>query len=115
MSIDRSQQRLTDMLWAGKKVKQFTTDMTRAEFDDDERTQYAVIALLEIVGEAAHHIDRTVRERYPQVPWRSLIGMRNHLIHGYNAVDLDIVWTAITQEIPQLIALLSTIVPSDCP
>jgi uncharacterized protein with HEPN domain len=66
----------------------------------DERTQYAVIALLEIVGEAAGKVSAPVRATYPDVAWRSLVGMRNHLIHGYNAVDLGVVWTAVTREVP---------------
>ena len=74
---------------------------------EDDRTQYAVIALLEIVGEAAGKVSVTERQASPTIPWRALIGMRNHLIHGYNTVDLDVVWTAITQELPPLIAALT--------
>jgi uncharacterized protein with HEPN domain len=97
---------MADMLGALRKVHVFTHGLDAEQFAADERTQYAVIALLEIVGEAAGKVSAPVRATYTDVAWRSLVGMRNHLIHGYNEVDLGVVWTAVTREVPSLTAAL---------
>ena len=52
----------------------------------------SIVRLLEIIGEAANRIDDNIRLRYNEVSWRQIISMRNRLIHGYDSVDLDVVW-----------------------
>jgi len=61
---------------------------------------------MELVGEAAAQYPRELQAQYPQIPWPKLISMRNKLIHAYDFVDYDIVWGAITKNIPQLLAEL---------
>jgi uncharacterized protein with HEPN domain len=60
--------------------------------------------LLEILGEAARVVSDTTRDRYPTIPWRQIAGTRDRLIHGYEAVDIDIVWAIVTTDLPALIA-----------
>ncbi len=62
----------------------------------------AVVRNLEIIGEAARQIPSEVRERYPEVPWRRVIGLRNVVVHEYFAVDVEIVWTVVRQSLPEL-------------
>jgi len=69
----------------------------------------ALTRLLEVIGEAANLVSEKAREEYPQIPWRQMISLRNWLIHGYNAVDLDILWDIIEQDLPSLIKTLTTI------
>jgi len=57
---------------------------------------------LEIIGEAASKVGPGFRQVHPEVPWRALIGLRNHLIHGYDVVDLDIVWRTTEEDLPRL-------------
>ncbi|MBI2496093.1 MAG: DUF86 domain-containing protein, partial [Candidatus Omnitrophica bacterium] len=57
---------------------------------------------LEVLGEASKNIPQTVRDRYPQVPWREVAGIRDKLIHEYFGVNLDVVWRAVQQDLPQL-------------
>ena len=66
----------------------------------------AVIRNLEIIGEAATHIPDDVQSQYPMVPWRSIKGMRNLLIHEYWSSDLLIIWKTIQESIPQLLEAL---------
>ena len=68
---------------------------------------------VEIVGEAAARISDDVRRRYPQVPWRDIVGMRHHLIHAYYDVNLDIVWQTVTEDLPPLINSLEDILASE--
>ena len=64
--------------------------------------QDSVIRNLEIIGEAARNLPADLRKSYPKVPWRSMMGMRNVLIHEYFGVDLDIVWKVVVQRLPIL-------------
>ena len=72
-----------------------------------ERTlELSLTRLVEIVGEAAARVTRAAQERYPEIPWAEIIGLRNRLVHGYDAVDLDILWDIIEIDLPPLIAAL---------
>lgn len=75
---------------------------TRESFDTDERTQAWMVSRLQIIGEASRHLSQEFTDRHFEVPWRLVIGMRHHLVHGYFDVDPDIVWAAITERIPEL-------------
>lgn len=75
----------------------------------DRVLSLAIVRLLEIVGEAANRIPRDTQAKYPQIPWPQMISLRNRLVHGYDAVDLDIVWVTVTQDMPPLIDALNAI------
>jgi uncharacterized protein with HEPN domain len=62
------------------------------------------VRLLEILGEAARAVSDRTRDRYPTIAWRQITGTRDRLIHGYQAVDLDIVWAIVKTDLPALIA-----------
>ena len=91
---------LTDIVAAIDAAQAFVVGINDAQFRADQRTVYAVTHALEIVGEAAKRIPETVRGRYPAVPWRLMAGMRDRLIHGYNTVDLDVLWKTVTEDLP---------------
>jgi len=66
--------------------------------------------LMEVVGEAAARVPDDFRDRHPEVPWRDVTDLRNRLIHGYDVVDFDILWTIIQEDLPPLIEQLQAIV-----
>jgi uncharacterized protein with HEPN domain len=82
----------------------------RADLDDDRALGLATLRCLEIVGEAASHIPDPIRHQHPQIPWPQIIGTRNRLVHGYDLVDYDIIWSTVTDDLPPLIAELEKIV-----
>ena len=72
--------------------------------------QDSVIRRLEIADEAAARVSVQFRDRHPAIPWARMIGMRNRVAHGYDAVDLDIVWTTARERIPELLALIEPLI-----
>lgn len=72
------------------------------EFCQDERTLFAVVRALEVIGEASKHIPRAVRLQYSDIPWRGMTGMRDKVIHDYFGVDAEVVWRTVHEDLPPL-------------
>lgn len=105
MSDVRLADYLENMRQAVADALGFVEGMSREGFQNDRRTQQAVIMSLVIPGEAASKLmDRHASfcEAQPQVPWRSMRGMRNRIAHGYFDIDLDVVWDTVSQALPEL-------------
>ena len=66
------------------------------QFEADFRIHFAVVRALEIMGEATKRLPAALRDGYPNIPWREMAGMRDRIIHGYDTVDLRIVWDTST-------------------
>ena len=110
---DRDAAYIWDILKAARLIREFVSDIDRAHFDQDRKTHFAVIAQLQIIGEATKRLSDKFRNTQPQVPWKSMAGMRDVLIHLYDQVDLAEVWKAATESVPTLIDQLSPLLPSD--
>lgn len=93
---------LNDLLAACAKVQAYAGEMTREEFESDDRTRDAVLRNLEVAGEAAKKIPPEIRNLMPGVPRRNIAGFRDYLAHEYFGLDADIVWNVIREEIPRL-------------
>lgn len=63
---------------------------------------FAVVRALEIVGFANKRLSMTLRNQYPNIPWKQMVGMRDRIIHGYDTIDLEIVWDVVKQDIPKI-------------
>ena len=113
MSMPRDVDYVRDMLEAASKIQAFIADFELEQFIADERTNLAVIRLIEMIGEAASHVSAEFRAAHPTVPWRDTINTRNRLIHGYRTVRLDIVWKTVVEDIPALIARLAALLPPE--
>jgi len=105
--------RLHHMLDASREAIEFIQGQTRADLDSNRMLALAEVRLIEIIGEAARHVPAEIRDKYPEVEWKEIIGSRDRMIHGYYRVDHDIVWSILSHDLPILIPLLEKIIASE--
>lgn len=86
---------LQDILDAITEIESFIDGISFDDFQSDRTKVLAVVKLLEIVGEAVKKIPDEQRRLYPEIPWRSISGMRNILIHEYWQIDIEVLWATI--------------------
>ena len=91
-----------DILTSFEETQEFTRGLDFNAFTGDRKTVNAVVRSLEVMGEAAKRIPAKIREKYPEIPWKRMTGMRDKLIHEYSGVDLEIVWAVVKTELPPL-------------
>ncbi len=101
---------LRDMLENANRAMQFIEGMNYETFSKDEKTIYAVIRAVEIIGEATRNIPEEVRAKYPEVPWRDAADMRNKLVHRYFGINLEIIWQTLNEDLPMLAGALEKII-----
>ncbi len=83
------------------RIEEFTRE-GQAAFSNSLMVQDAVIRNFEVIGEVAKRVTEDVKQEHPQIPWRRVAGFRDVLIHGYDRVDVDEVWTVIERDLPML-------------
>jgi uncharacterized protein with HEPN domain len=98
--------RLQHMLDAATEIRQYVQSSTREDLNSDRKLVHSLVRLLEIIGEAATQVSEKVRNDAPEIPWPVLVGMRNRLTHAYFSINLDVVWSTSTEDIPSLISEL---------
>jgi uncharacterized protein with HEPN domain len=94
------------MIDAAEALAAFVQRRNRQDLDSDRMLLFAVVRAVEILGEAASRLSAEAQATIPDVPWTSIVGMRNRLIHGYFDVDTEIVWKTATVEVPALLEAL---------
>ena len=92
---------IEDAIGAMEKAERFALGMSYEDFVRDEKTAFAVIRAIEVIGEAIKHIPIDFRLKYMDIPWRDIAGMRDVLIHDYFGVDLETVWETVKNNIPK--------------
>lgn len=100
---------IKDVLENIERIEIFINGMDYDDFAHDEKTNYAVIRCIEIIGEAVKHIPHPFREKYPEIPWKDMAGMRDKVIHFYFGVNLESVWLTASKDIPEIRPLLENV------
>jgi uncharacterized protein with HEPN domain len=101
--------RIRHLLEAIAECQSFTAGMTIEGFRDDPKTLKAVVWNLMVMGEAARHIPTEIEAAYPEIPWATIRGMRNHMVHGYDVIDVSIVWNVVQDRLAALVPILKRI------
>lgn len=96
-----SQQRLLDILESIERIYKYAAS-GREAFEQEELIQVWILHHLQILGEAASRLEPSFRDRFPELPWSKIIGMRNVLVHQYFGIDTDIVWSIVERDLPRL-------------
>jgi uncharacterized protein with HEPN domain len=97
------------MLDYAREAVEMTAGRQRTNLDQDRMFQLALVRLVEVVGEAATRVSAEGQRRYDTIPWAEVRGLRNRLVHGYDIVDLNILWDIVQDDLPPLIAELERI------
>ena len=100
---------VSDIQEAIRRIEAYTAGVTYEAFLADTKTQDAVIRNLEIIGEATKNLSEELRTNRSDIPWKSMAGIRDKLIHHYFGVNLDIVWQVVIAELPLVVAPLAKI------
>lgn len=98
--------RIEDILDAIERIQRYTAGFDLEGFTADQMTIDAVVRNIEIIGEAARYIPVEVERRHQGIPWATMRGIRNRLIHGYAEVDVDIIWRTCRDNLPPVVPLL---------
>ncbi|MGN0852935.1 MAG: DUF86 domain-containing protein [Kiritimatiellia bacterium] len=125
IEVVKNAQRLHHIILAVQRIRRSMSGVTWETFATNEDKQGNVVRCLEVIGEASNHVAEEIRNANPGIPWASIIGMRNNLVHGYNEVNYRLVWRTVQNDlrvleetIPQIIGKLplpSDFVPPELP
>lgn len=102
--------RFKHMLESAQAILSFSQGRKRMDLDKDRQFLSAVVREFEIIGEAAGKISKKNQKRFPEIPWKDTVGMRNRLIHAYFHIDHDVVWRTVRDYLPSLCQHLEQIV-----
>ncbi|HQV92896.1 MAG TPA: DUF86 domain-containing protein [Anaerolineales bacterium] len=110
--MSRDDAYIYDMMESAQAILGYMAGKTWVEFSKDALLQDAVVRRLEIIGEAAGRVSAETQKKYSYIPWMAMRGTRNRVIHGYDSVQLDIIWDIVQDDLPGLISELKKIIPN---
>jgi len=101
--------RMRHMLDHAREAVEMAAGRQREDLNQDRMLELALVRLVEIVAEAATRVTERAQQHYAAIPWLQIRGLRNRLVHGYDMVDLDILWDIVRGDLPPLIAEIERI------
>lgn len=110
--MSRDSASLLDIVKAGQLILQFAQEISREQLELDILRQSAILYQIAIMGEATKRLSREFRQQHPEVPWDDVGGMRDIITHQYDRLDLNIVWQVIQRNIPELLTMITPLLPN---
>ena len=92
---------LSEMLASMDKIERYISGISYNEFIQQEQLVDAVERNIEKIGEAAAAIPDEIRNQYPDIPWKTIVGLRNKVINHYFAVDTEVIYQIAIKNIPE--------------
>ncbi len=92
---------LEDMLLSMERIEEYLGDLDFKKFKQTHIVVDAIIRNFEIIGEASKNIPTKVQEKYPEIPWRKMYGLRNLIAHEYFGIDYEMIWEIAKHNLPQ--------------
>ena len=111
----RDEAYLLDMLLAARKALEFARDLSWEQFAANDMVQYAIMHLVQTIGEAARKVSPEFKADHPEIPWPAIIGMRHRLVHEYFRIIPKEVWQVVEKDLPALIPALEPLIPPEEP
>jgi len=109
----RDEATLLDIAQAARRIISFVQGVDEASFAANAEKHWAVVAQLLVIGEAITRLSYEFRSSHPEIEWAKIAGMRNRLIHGYDTIRWDVVWRTATEAVPQLLAQIEPLLPTE--
>ncbi len=109
--MPRDNQTLVDLARSARLIIEFQQGIEKTELATDIKTQSAILYHFLILGEAVKRISPEFRSQHPEIPWSSIAGMRDKLIHNYDEVNLDTVWETAQTDVPDFLAMIEPLLP----
>jgi len=98
------------MIDYARKAEAFASDKAIEDIMQDEVLLFAIARALEVVGEASKQVPASIKDRYTKVPWRSIAGMRDKIIHRYFGIDAEVLWVTVKEDLPKMCHDVSNII-----
>ena len=104
---------LLQIFQESKIAQELSQGMARNDFMQDVRTQLALRHQIIVIGETVKRLSDSFRNTHPKIPWSQIAGMRDKLVHGYENVDLELVWDVVQIDIPELLQYIEPLLPKE--
>jgi uncharacterized protein with HEPN domain len=110
MSLRDPKLTLQQMREYAEQARGLAASTTASDLFQDRRTRLALERAVSVIGEAATRLSDAFQQQHPEIPWHQIIGMRNRIVHGYDAVDDEVLWKTAAENVPKLIRQLDDLI-----
>lgn len=107
--MSRDKEAIFDIIESINKILTYTIGITLIEFAANDEKQDAVLRRILVIGEATKRLSLEFRQRYPEIPWRDIAGIRDMIVHDYNRVDVERIWDVVQSDLPELLMFLNSL------